>query len=78
MVRTIDIFYNGDPQKQEIAAVKGLDHGTSLAIFLHKSAGRNKTNDIDRKQCADGLKKHPRIQRILDIGPIDAHEHIDR
>ena len=37
MVRTIDIFYNGDPQKQEIAAVKGLDHGTSLAIFLHKA-----------------------------------------
>lgn len=78
MIRTIDIFYNRDPQKQEIAAIKGLDHGTPLAVFLHKSASRNKANDINRKQRANGIKEHLRVQRILDVGPIDAHEHVDR
>ena len=76
MVCTIDIFAMGTP-KAENCCGKG-PGSAPRAIFLHKSAGRNKTNDIDRKQCADGHKKHPRIQRILDIGPIDAREHIDR
>ena len=70
MVRTIDIFYQWGPPKVGNCCGKGRSGIAPASRFsFTKAQVEVKSYDIDRKQCADGIK-HPRIQRILDIGPI--------